>query len=507
MTPQLYPEVGMRKLSDLLAGIAPVSVLAELGDRTITGVFDDSRLVQRGAIFVAIRGAAADGRQYVRDAIKQGAAAVIGEDLAPAADIPIINVPDARAALARLALRWYGLGTDGCAGLKLLGVTGTNGKSTTAFMTRAILHAAGMRCALLGTVYYDLCRRNVPARVTTPGALELASFLRECADAGARAAVLEVSSHALDQKRTDGLRFVAAAYTNLTGDHLDYHETFENYQAAKARLFQQLGESAVAVINRDDPHHEQMVAECRGRVLTYALDHEADIQATISSNTRGGTVFRMRIEGRELVVENAIVGRHNVYNALAAAGLARALDISPDQIVAGLQQVQNIPGRLQRVPCGLSADVFVDYAHTDDALRNVLSVLRPLTNRRLIVVFGCGGDRDRSKRPRMARAAAEFCDLVFVTSDNPRTEDPQEIIENIMRGFDADALRRVTVEPDRAKAIAEALASAEEGDIVLIAGKGHENYQILGQRRVHFDDVEAAIHAAAELRRFWPGDD
>jgi len=214
----------------------------------------------------------------------------------------------------------------------------------------------------------------------------------------------------------------------------------------------------------------------------------------------------LRTEGRELVLENALVGKHNVYNALAAAGLARVLGASLDDIVNGLASVRNVPGRLQRVPCGLPCDVFVDYAHSDDSLRNVLSVLRPLAKKRLITVFGCWGDRDRTKRPRMARAAAEYSDVIFVTSDNPRTEDPLRIIAEVMTGFDADGQRRVTEEPDRARAIAGALAAAEEGDIVLIAGKGHENYQILGTRKIHFDDVETAIQAAAEIKRFWPGD-
>lgn len=495
----------MRKLRDMLCGVVPDDLRNACGERQVSGVFDDSRAVQPGGMFVVVKGSAADGRTFVGDALRRGATVLVGEGLEGKEGTLVVNVPDVRAALARLALNWYDLAADGCGGLKLVGVTGTNGKSTTAFMTRAILHSAGVRCALLGTVYYDLCGRNVPARMTTPGVLELAAHLRECVDSGARAAVLEVSSHALDQKRTEGLRFAAAAYTNLTGDHLDYHKTFENYRAAKALLFTGLHPSAVAVVNRDDPHHSAMVAECQAKVVTYALDQDADLRATISGSTNQGTVYRLREGNRELILENTIVGRHNVYNALAAAGLARALGVELRDVAAGLRSVRNIPGRLQRVPCGLEADVFVDYAHTDDALRNVLSVLRPLTRRRLLVVFGCGGDRDRLKRPRMARAAAEFADSIFVTNDNPRTEDPERIIEGILGGFDADARRRVTVEPDRARAIAEALSAAEEGDIVLIAGKGHENYQVIGQQRIHFDDVEVAIQAAAEIRRFWPG--
>ncbi|MEW6253654.1 MAG: UDP-N-acetylmuramoyl-L-alanyl-D-glutamate--2,6-diaminopimelate ligase, partial [Planctomycetota bacterium] len=494
--------------ADLLEGLAPPGELLREGDRLLTAICDDSRQVQPGALFVAVRGTTADGRRFVADAIKRGAAVVLGEGLEPHEGALILNVPDARAALAQLALRWHGL-AEGCCGLKLAGLTGTNGKSTSAFMATAILRAAGLRCGMLGTVQYDLCGRSVRAGMTTPGPLELAACLRECADNGAAAAIMEVSSHALDQRRVDGLRFAAAAFTNLTGDHLDYHGTVENYRAAKTRLFAGLDADAVAVVNADDPSHVHMLADCRARVVKFSLAPDSgsatrpatEIQARITRRTSAGTFYRMRIEGRELVLENALVGEHNVYNAMTAAGLAHALGATPDHIAAGLLAVRNVPGRLQRVPCASPADVFVDYAHTDDALRNVLSVLKPLTRRRLIVVFGCGGDRDRTKRPRMAQAAAAFGDAILVTSDNPRTEAQRAIIDEILTGFDAVSRRRVLVEPDRAAAIRAALAAAAEGDVVLIAGKGHENYQILGDRRIHFDDVEVAIQAAAELGR------
>lgn len=502
VTPARPPsEIQMHSLPSLLAGLAPADVLARCPAQVARALCDDSRRVVPGAIFVAVRGTQSDGRRFVHDAIHKGALVIVGEDLEPSEAVTIVNVPDARAALTTLALRWHGLAADGCRGMKLAGITGTNGKSTTAFMVRAILRAAGVPCGMLGTVHYDLCGRSVTAPMTTPGPLDLAAFLRECADAGARAVVMEVSSHALDQRRTDGLRFAAAAFTNLTGDHLDYHLTFEQYQAAKMRLFAGLDADAVALVNRDDPHHETMVRGCRARVLTFSMERDADITARITRSTSQGTFYRLRIDGRELVLENAIVGRHNVYNAMTAAGLARALGLDFDAIAAGLAAVRNIPGRLQRVPCDSPADVFVDYAHTDDALRNVLSVLKPLTRRRLITVFGCGGDRDRSKRPRMARAVAEYADAIVVTSDNPRTEDPRAIIGEILTGFDAAAQRRVAVEPDRAAAIRAALAAARDGDVILIAGKGHESYQIIGAQRIHFDDVEVAIQAAAELRR------
>jgi UDP-N-acetylmuramoyl-L-alanyl-D-glutamate--2,6-diaminopimelate ligase len=489
----------MRRLGELLSGIVDEHTLGSHGDRMVSGVYDDSRMVEPESVFVAVRGTGIDGRRFVGDALARGALAVVGEELPGHADAVVLNVRDARGALATLATRWHGLDAEPAAERRLVGITGTNGKSTTAFMTRAILRAARMQCGMLGTVHYDLCSRSVVSEMTTPGPLQLAALLRECFDAGARAAVMEVSSHALHQKRTDGLSFSAAAFTNLTQDHLDYHGDLESYRAAKARLFERLDASAVAVVNRDDPNYEYMIRECPARVVTYALDQEAEVRATITRESVRGTTFRVRANGFDLVLENAIPGRHNVYNATAATGLALALGISPDAIAAGLAAVRNIPGRLQRVPCAGAADVFVDYAHTDDALRNVLGVLRPLTRRRLIVVFGCGGDRDRTKRPKMARAVAAFADAIVVTSDNPRTEEPARIIDDVLAGFDADTRRRVLVEPDRRSAIHAALAASHDGDVVLIAGKGHEDYQILGTRRVHFDDVEVAIWAAAEL--------
>jgi UDP-N-acetylmuramoyl-L-alanyl-D-glutamate--2,6-diaminopimelate ligase len=392
----------------------------------------------------------------------------------------------------------------------VLGVTGTNGKTTTVHMTRAILAAAGIKCGMLSTVQNDLCGRTVEADMTTPGPLKLAEYVRECTAHGGRALVMEVSSHALDQKRTDALPFSAAAFTNLTQDHLDYHGSMDAYGAAKARLFERLAEDATAVVNRDDPAWERMVRDCKARVVTYGLaappEKRSDsvaaahgICATITRDSIAGTLYRLKIDGHDLALENALVGRHNVYNAMAAAGLAQAIGVELGAIEAGLNGLRNVPGRLQRVPCVSGVDVFVDYAHTDDAIHNVAAVLRPLTRKRLIVVFGCGGDRDRTKRPKMARAAAEFAHAIIVTSDNPRTEEPRAIVDEVLTGFDDAARRRVVVEIDRRRAIHMALACAAEGDVVLIAGKGHETYQIVGTERRHFDDVETAIEAAAGL--------
>jgi UDP-N-acetylmuramoyl-L-alanyl-D-glutamate--2,6-diaminopimelate ligase len=322
--------------------------------------------------------------------------------------------------------------------------------------------------------------------------------MREAIDSGATSAVMEVSSHALHQKRVDGLRFAVAAFTNLSGDHLDYHGTLEQYADSKARLFERLDEEAVAIVNADDAAGERMMRDCTARVVRYSLnDSSCAIHARITRESVDGTHYVMTIDGQDMALENAVVGRHNVYNAMAAAGLATALGATPGMIADGLASVRNVPGRLQRVPCTEGFHVFVDYAHTDDALENVLRVVRTLTRRRLIVVFGCGGDRDRTKRPRMGRVAAELADCVVATSDNPRSESPRKIIEDILAGMSPEQRGRTTVEPDRRAAICGALIAAMEGDVVLIAGKGHEDYQILGDKRIHFDDIEVAIEALA----------
>lgn len=482
-------------LGELLQGVADVP--ADFADLSISGVFDDSRRLIPGGLFVAVRGNDADGRSFIDNAVSRGAAAIVAEDLPPLPGVRTIPVQDARAALATLAARWHNLASLLQSGFDLIGITGTNGKSTAAYMTRSMLSAAGRRCGLLGTIAYDdLGGVPVPAKLTTPGALELTDYVQRCAANGGDCLVLETSSHALDQKRTDGLRFSVAAFTNLTGDHLDYHKTMEAYADAKARLFERLPADGTAVVNRDDPHAARMVRDCKARILYYSLQQDADLTARVTREQIDGTHYKLKIAGQTIAVDNKLVGRHNVYNALAAAGIAHALGIATETIAAGLRQLRNVPGRLERVVCELPGVVFVDYAHTDDALTNVLSVLKPLAQRRLMVVFGCGGDRDRSKRPRMAAVAARYADAIIVTSDNPRSENPHAIIDEVLSGFAVDARRRVMVEPDRRAAIFGAISSMHAGDVLLIAGKGHENYQVIGHERLPFDDVQEVQHAA-----------
>ena len=405
-----------------------------------------------------------------------------------------ILVDDTREALARLAAVFYGLRGAGTGRPRLVGVTGTNGKTTVAWLLRSILQADGNRTALLGTIEYDLLGKRQPAPLTTPDPLTLCRHLGAVRDAGADFAVLEVSSHALDQRRTDGLTFTVGVFTNLSGDHLDYHGSMEAYRAAKRRLFESLAEDAVAVVNRDDPTADQMTSGIRSPVLTFGIDApKVDVRARIEAMDSRGTRFVLQGRSFETPMQCFLPGRHNVMNALTAAATAEALGLTPDAIRAGIERTAGVPGRLQRVtPDDCPFVVLVDYAHTDDALRNVLDALRPLTDGRLVCVFGCGGDRDRGKRARMAAVVESIADVAYVTSDNPRTEDPQIIIAEIRGGFGSRPECRIKIQVDRGRAIAAAINEARAGDTVLIAGKGHEDYQLVGDRVLHFDDAEAA---------------
>ncbi len=496
-------------------------------DPPINSVIEDSRQARPGACFVAVRGTKADGHDYVEAAVKAGAAAVVCErPIAMPPSVAVLEVASARGLASRLAVALWGLDETLREGrLKLVGITGTNGKSTFCYLVRSILRQAGLPTAMLGTVQYDLLSRSVEASMTTPPATVLAGYLAEAANAGASHAVMEVSSHALDQGRCDGLRFAVGVFSNLTGDHLDYHKTMDEYLRAKKRLFDRLAPDAVGAVNAEDPAAERMVTDCRARVLRYGIIadlskggpggvggtaapegvarvEDLDVFARVLDGDARGTRFEVtvrrggslrsgQVESQQ--VNSVLVGRHNVQNCLAAVSAAVGLGLPLGRIVAGLESVRIVPGRLQRVEGnGSGVAVLVDYAHTDDALMNVLRAVRPIAKRRLIVLFGCGGDRDRSKRPRMAKAVAQFADCILVTSDNPRSEEPRGIIDDILPGFAPQDMERVVVEPDRRKAIAAAIEMASPGDVVLLAGKGHETYQEIRGQRHDFDDVAIA---------------
>lgn len=420
--------------------------------------------------------------------------------------IPIILVPNARLALVRAASAFYGLDELlHTRRLSLAAVTGTNGKTTTTYLIQAFFQESGKGCGRIGTVEYDTGKRRIEAGNTTPGPLELAELLREMADHGLSACAMEASSHALDQKRLDHLAPHVGIFTNLTGDHLDYHKTMPAYREAKARLFDLLAPGGTALINSDDPQADFYLARAKSRgdvqTWTFGLNDCAAIRAEVLRMDAAGTFISLSTPHGKGALQIPLVGRHNVSNVLGAVGAALALGLPFDAVAGALARLPQVPGRLQRVIAGNpEISVFVDYAHTDDALMNVLTALKPLVKpgSRLICVFGCGGDRDRTKRPRMARVAETFADRIHVTSDNPRTEEPQAILAEIVAGFSSPGRAKANVEADRRAAIRQAIRGAGPGDCVLIAGKGHENYQIIGPTKHHFDDVEEARAALTE---------
>ncbi|HUW84694.1 MAG TPA: UDP-N-acetylmuramoyl-L-alanyl-D-glutamate--2,6-diaminopimelate ligase [Phycisphaerae bacterium] len=473
---------------------------------SVRGVTDDSRRIRPGWLFVAVPGTTVDGHRFVRDALASGACAVITQQPVPLpAGVASLLVDDSRSVLARLAMVFAGVDQLQNRGLfRLIGVTGTNGKTTTCYLIRSILAASGLRTALLGTITYDLYSRQLPAPMTTPPPTQLAEHLAEAARAGVSHVVMEASSHALHQRRLDGLTIAVGVFTNLSGDHLDYHGDMAQYLLAKKRLFDRLSEQARAVVNADDPATAELLGDCPAPQITYGLNGLADVRASIHHTDLIGSRFELTTPTGVATVELPLIGQHNVRNALASAAVALAMNVDLDTIQRGLAAVGQVPGRLQRAGSGAEPiTVLVDYAHTDDALQNVLASLQPLKQRRIITVFGCGGDRDRTKRPRMGRVATSLSDWVVVTNDNPRTEKPEAIIDQIVAGVDAPTRRRLETEPNRRRAIERAVEMAQEGDLVLIAGKGHENYQDTGSKRIAFDDLAAASQAMA--RRFGDG--
>jgi UDP-N-acetylmuramoyl-L-alanyl-D-glutamate--2,6-diaminopimelate ligase len=473
-------------------------------DIDVRGVTHDSRQAGPGWIFVALRGLKTDGAAFAPQAIAQGAAAVVTDALPdagpalteiPRGDVTRVLVKDARRALALLAAEFHGHPSRR---MQVVGITGTNGKTTTSYLLSAMFEAAGVQTGLLGTVAYRIGERQIDATRTTPEAPELQAMLRQMADAGCAACAMEVSSHALALRRVEGTRFAAAVFTNLTRDHLDFHADMEDYFAAKRRLFEMLPDGAPAIVNLDDPRGTALT-ESVARPITYAINRLADVSPGPLSYSLSGLRFDVRTPNGVVRVRSRLVGRPNVYNILAATATASALGLPLDAIERGLGDLAGVPGRFELASSPEDdITVVVDYAHTDDALRNLLETARPLAERRLITVFGCGGDRDRSKRPLMGMVAARLSDVVVVTSDNPRSEDPARIIEEVKRGAQPE-LRSGDTEllaiVDRRQAITEAVRRAQAGDVVLVAGKGHEKYQEIGGRVLPFDDVAVAREA------------
>lgn len=485
------------KLNELLDAAGFSRVLA---NPEITGLCYDSRRAASGSLFFALPGAKFDGLAFARDAIALGAAAIVATSDPGDMSVPVVRVDNPRAAMGRIASAFHG---HPDASLKCIGVTGTNGKTTTTFLIRHVMESARMACGLIGTVSYVIGGEEIPAPRTTPESVDLQAMLAGIRDSGGRAVAMEVSSHALVQSRVDGIAFDAAVFTNLTQDHLDFHKTMEAYFDAKALLFEgmahQTGKSGRAIINGDDRYGHLLIERLpKGlKYVTFGRGVNADFRASAIRFDAAGTVFQLDARGKSYLVRLPLIGLFNIYNALGALAAATSCGVELRASVAALASAPQVPGRLERVPAKRNFHVYVDYAHTDDALRNALKTLRELQPARLITVFGCGGDRDRAKRPLMAAASAEFSDFTVLTSDNPRSEDPLDILREVEAGMKNAPYEKIV---DREAAIRHAIQIAAPGDIVLIAGKGHEKYQEFAGGKVPFDDVAVAGKAIAGKR-------
>jgi UDP-N-acetylmuramoyl-L-alanyl-D-glutamate--2,6-diaminopimelate ligase len=485
------------KLNELLRGLDGLEPGPEVGAE-VTSLAYDSRRVQRGTLFFAIQGEKADGHAFIPQALEQGAVAVVSERMPPS-DLASrwVRVPKIRRALSTAGRAFFG---QPDLSLKLIGITGTNGKTTTAFLVDSILRAAGIRAGLFGTIEYRVGDRALPALNTTPESLDLWSYFAQTVEAGGTGVVMEVSSHALAQERVWGLPYSVAVFTNLTRDHLDYHKDFEHYFEAKRRLFEGLGTLPPqwAIINLDDPWGRKLLDVPCPQRLTYGMNSDAQVKAKHLDHRHNGLHGMIVTPAGKLQLASSLVGRANLANILAATAASIAYGIPLEEIEKGLQDLKAVAGRFERVDEGQPFLLVVDYAHTDDALRNVLSTARELTRNRLIVVFGCGGERDRAKRPLMGEAAGSLSDLAVLTSDNPRGEDPLLIMSDALVGLQK-AGKPYWAEVDRETAIRKAVEEAREGDVVVLAGKGHETYQILKDRTIPFDDREVARKVLREM--------
>ncbi|MBI5193783.1 MAG: UDP-N-acetylmuramoyl-L-alanyl-D-glutamate--2,6-diaminopimelate ligase [Nitrospirae bacterium] len=497
----------MLKLPELIKGIEIKTITGDI-NIDITSVTCDSRTVSAGTLFVAIKGFQTDGHKYINDVINKGAAALVIEDTyaGPVRNIsiPVLTVSDSREAISRIAINYYRTPSNN---LKIIGVTGTNGKTTTTHLIKSIMEASGYKTGLIGTVSYSTGNTVASASHTTPEALEFQKLLRDMADNGCRFAVSEVSSHALSLKRVYGTEFEVAVFTNLTQDHLDFHSDMEDYFMAKAALFSGMGTDKRAVINIDDPYGKRLTGMIKCPFFSYGINTDADIKAESINLTMDGIEFDAITPAGIIPIKSGLVGIYNVYNILAAIGAAISCNILPEKIVSGIHSLSSVTGRFEKLDSGMGFYAVVDYAHTENALRLLLEAAAQFTPGRIITVFGCGGDRDRGKRPLMGKAAIELSDYVIVTSDNPRTEDPLKIIEEIETGINdtinagSQRASAYKIIPDRRSAIGEAVNKAEKGDLVVIAGKGHENYQIVGNKKIHFDDREEALAAMRQSKK------
>ena len=488
----------MKTIGELAALVSGAEVIGPR-DAVLTGIERDSRKVGKGTLFVCIPGIHVDGHDFIPQAISQGAAAILTtRDIDVPEGVAVLKVPELNEALDAIAPYFHDYPARS---MRVIGITGTNGKTTTSYLTRAILRNAGFKVGLVGTIQVMVEEECLPVHNTTPDVVELQNILATMRDKGMDYVVMEVSSHALDQNRVAGIEFDTAVFTNLTQDHLDYHKTFENYRGAKAKLFALLSmpgakQGKTAVVNADDPSAEAMLKEAHCRHFSYGVQKGTDLRAEAIEVLPGGARFCLSGAFGRMELQLHITGIFNVYNVMSAVGAALSEGIAPEAIRSALQSFTSVPGRFELVKEGQDFFVIVDYAHTPDGVENVLHTARQIAKRRLITVFGCGGDRDRTKRPIMGRIAAELSDVVIATSDNPRTEDPEFILGQVEEGVrEKIGGKRHECIVDRRTAIFRAVELAGKDDIVVILGKGHEDYQILKDRTIHFDDREVAREA------------
>ena len=487
------------QLAELINTLTPRKVTGNL-NQEITGLAQDSRRVQAGNLFFCIKGVKYDGHQFLKEvATRGGTAAIVSDPPAETYGLTIIQVDKVSSQLVKeVAGAFYGYPDRK---LQLIGVTGTNGKTTSTYLVKSILESAGHKVGLIGTITNLIKDRPLATHNTTPGVLELQKLFAEMVRSGVEYVVMEVSSHSIDQGRVTGLDFRCGIFTNITQDHLDYHKTFAEYLRVKSKFFLDLPTTSWAIINGDDPHSESIIEKTAAKVVTYGVEHSAQISATNIQLSPTGVSYTANTPVGPLELRLHLTGYFNVYNSLGALGAGLVLGMDPAAIKQGLEAVPGVPGRFQVVPGVTDFGVIVDYAHTPDGLENILNTGRALTKKRLLLVFGCGGDRDRTKRPIMGALAANLADYSIITSDNPRSEQPEAIIAEIEAGFKAaNPGAAYQLEPDRAAAIRKIIKLAQPGDLVIIAGKGHENYQIFKDRTIHFDDREVAQAALEELQ-------
>ena len=476
------------KLKDLIMILGNPEVNGEV---EVSGIAYDSRRVAPGTLFVAIRGLVKDGHEFIPDAISRGASAIVVEESVEQLPVtnfqlPVLHVPDSRKALAQLSSHFYG---EPSKKMKMVGITGTNGKTTTSYLLASILKKSGMKTGLIGTIDYWTGEGKRKAEKTTPESLDLQEILSEMRSSNLKAVVMEVSSHALAMKRTFGIEFETCLFTNLSRDHLDFHQTMEQYAQAKMILFEGLSKGKRAILNFDDTFSEEIRKKTKAEVTTFGFKKGADFQGVHPSLHLEGTEMKVLWKRGEADLRSPLIGRPNLYNLLSAFTFGILEGFPVETVLEGIEGVREVPGRLEAIDVGQSFKVFVDYAHTPDALEKVLLALKELTGGRIIVLFGCGGDRDRGKRPMMARVGTTLAHFTILTSDNPRSEDPRAILKEMEEGVVGRSFVMIL---DRREAIQRGIEMVEEGDVLLIAGKGHEGYQIIGEERFPFDDREVA---------------